>query len=767
MLFDETDPAAAPAEYGWAVASRTLVLAGGRRTVTLSIRFAEEAGCDPPDLRPFAEDSDSFILQLSGSEGWRRRAYVIDGDAAGRTLRFTFTIDDDEEAPAPCTAELHGFADEYPALRILFADRTLPERLLAGLRIERIGIAAEAEGIRDFTLTGESGRIDASQPFYPFGALGERGGRILIGHDETAGKNISAITLKGIWTRLPEEGFAPIYAGYGTAEPVGDGSFRVRCEWRREGRWIACADACRPLFRTDAAGRLAEEALFELRPEDTPETRPAGDSADEATAACFIRGDGLYRMTLTDPRIGFGMNAYYRRFTEVMMHNGREKEKNRLAVPEQPQVPMLCDMTFGYRSEETVYPGGRLSRYTGLRGYEPCMPAEEELPVFLPEAELPALEVELTDLGDTGVVRLYIDLRRALQGRRPAAARPSGSLTASRYAGNGVWRELSDEEMTREETCGLTRSGFIEIDTSACGGADGMWLRFTFPDGLPPEETSLAGIYPNALRVTAVGGDGSPLPAGTITAPAEPDARIRSVCQPAAGCGGLAAETDADVGARLRIRISTRNRAVCCGNYEELILQRFPEVAKVCCIPAAEPGDGVRIVVFPEPEPERYPGLPGWLLTEIEEYIRRCASPFAAIRVTNPVFEGLRIVFTAVLKRETRDREAVRQRTERRIRDFLTPWYMYGTIPEPGASYACDALLARIINDACIEEFVSIEIVSDGWSRRITKEEQADEQVLRPADRCGILFIERLEIVLTESLRGVNEARIGSDFIIR
>ncbi len=88
------------------------------------------------------------------------------------------------------------------------------------------------------------------------------------------------------------------------------------------------------------------------------------------------------------------------------------------------------------------------------------------------------------------------------------------------------------------------------------------------------------GIYLNCFRVTAEDGDGNALPAGTIQAPAMADSRILTVTQPMPGSGGKPAETEADTGVRQRIRISSRNRAVCGGNYEEMILERFPEIEK-------------------------------------------------------------------------------------------------------------------------------------------------------------------------------------------
>lgn len=762
-LFDSANPEATALEYGWLLTSRSLILEEGRRTVTVRFHLnTEEEDSPMPDLSAFDGDTRSFVLQISGSEGWKQTPHTSLYDKDTCSLRLSITLNEGEEAPAACTEELHGIATRYPALRILSADRSLPDTLPQTLRIAETGIATEVEGIRDFTLIGESGQADASQPFYPFGPTGSRDSRLIFGHGEAALKNITAVTLKGAWMKLPENGFAPIYKNYPTGKPVDEDSFRVRCEWQDGGRWHECAGSPQPLFRKEGDGKLSEEAAFEL-------------TLTEKLLANSLMpyrrdSNGFYRLTLTAPDIGFGMNAYYRLFSEVMTHNGKEKEKKHLPLPEQPQVPMLCDMTFGYKSEETIRPGADgcgLFRVSGFRGNEACGDGED-LPLFMPHLEDPSVLIGLDCMGDTNRVRLYFDLRYAVNAGMPANGQPDCTLGISLYAGNGRWHPLPQEDILYEETQGLTRSGFIELKAKEGKKGNGLWLGFSFADSGTPEGMVPKGIHLNCLRVTAEDGDGVSLPAGTITAPSREDARILSVSQPLPGSGGKPAETDADANVRQRIRISTRNRPVWCANYEEMLLERFPEIEKACCIPATGNGGEVRIVVFPKPEKREYPFLPGWKLAEIENYIGRYASPFAGIKALNPVFEPLAVHFKAVLKADIRDPGEVKRRTERRIRVFLMAWYMDGELPDLGVRYSCDALLSRILNDEGISggEGFSLEITG---GQRTWRKNSADPEdvVLSPADDCGILYIRELDIELSGCRSGVEEARIGKDFKVR
>lgn len=759
-LFDTKNRAASVLEYGWLLTSRSLVLSEGRRTVTVSIRLESGEEGSIPGLSSLNGNTSAFILQLSGGEGWRQKEeYTMEADPGHGILRLAATLDESEEAPVPCTEELHGIATVYPALRILFADREIMDALPHELSIKEITLHTEVDGIRDFTLIGESGQADPSQPFYPFGPTGERGGRLVFGHEEAALKKTTSVTLKGTWTKLPGNGFRPIYEHYGLEKPIDGNSFTVRLEWQEGSRWHECAASPQPLFRMDGAGKLTDEAVFELALEE------------KTTAGAFrsmpYRRDsnGFYRLILDSPETGFGTNTYYRRFTEVMMHNGRKKEKNRLPVPEQPPVPMLCDMTFGYRSAETLASGGGggLYRFSGLSGYEACALQENRLPIFYPHMEPPAILLNLDHIGDASRVRLYLGLRYAMRGGMPVTGQPDCTLRVSRYAGGGAWKELPSEDILCEETEGLTRSGFIELKVREEAEGRGLWLKFSFAGNASPENMVLEGIYLNCVRVRATGGDGNPLPVGTPVSPTLPDGRILSVTQIQPGSGGRPAETEAQAGVRQRIRTATRGRAICGTDYEQLILERFPEVEKACCVPACDGREGIRIVVFPKPEAKSYPFLPGWKLSEMERSVRGNASPFARIKVVNPVYEPVDVYFSAMLKKDTRDPGEVKRRMERRICTFLMGWYMAGILPDLGVRYSRNALLSRIGNDERIERVGTLKVTGEN---REWKPDAGDDIFYGATDSCGVLYVRNLTVELEDYRSGVDESRIGSSFVI-
>ena len=757
-LFPDSNAASEELEYGWLVVSRSLVLSEGRRDVELGFSLRNDDGASLSGLwTGDEEDVPSFRLFVSSEEGWMPLASKPAYRAGGDVLEFTFSFEEDDPCPVACTKDVHGFDTEYPAVKILFADRSKTDTLPEGLRIRNIHIRTRVEGMKGFILRGDLGDMDPGQPFYPFGPLGERGSRLVFGHPETALKNIVRVSLKGIWNRLPEKSYREIYLHYGTRTAISNSSFKIGCEWLAGNRWRPCTGSPVQLFRTADNGALSDRAVIELNLDGSAGYADAHDRK------------GLYRLTLESPEIGFGVNDYYTLYAAAMMHNGKEKEKHHIPVPEMPQVPLLAEASFGYESDETFIPGdtstSHLLQVSETAGCDEYASADgDSLPLFVPAIAVPSLILGFTRLGDTAHIRLYFSLRYVMTGDKIAncaGRNGSGRMAVSCYRHGEGWKELPQEYILCEETEGLTRSGFIEVQCPEHGEDDRAWLMFHFPEGSAPTDTAVEGVWMNCFHVTAENGDGNPLPAGTISSTLAEDSRIAGVEQPLPGYGGIPAETAAVSHIRERIRISTRGRAVCPGDYEALVIEKFSDIEKACCIPSSGQEGNVTVVVFPKPARRTYPLLPLWKLAEMEDYLRSKSSPFARIRVINPVYEPIDVTFKAVVRQGVQDIGEVRRRLKRRIRRFFCTWLEDGTLPDLALKFSYEALLARVGNDEAVTETILLRV--DG-----ARNETAENDLWYIASTIGgVLYVKDIHIDLTENRSGVEEARIGDDFVIR
>lgn len=757
---------------GWQIESPMLVLEEGRREVTVSLRL--KGGNTPTDTGK----KQGFTLEYSTADGWA--TLNTECRLLSDELRFGFTIDRDDAAPSPCTEETHGTVTAYPALRILTAEKDYPT-WAEGLEFESVRIETNVSGIRNFTLINELGETDTTQSVSPFGIQAERGAWFRIGLEEAGMKPLKELTLTGKWQKLPEtkNGLDQLYKDYPGVDAF---SFRIRTDRLKEGSQIPCGD--QPLFTFDNTGNL-QDARITFRPDD---------NIDNLTAS----KDRLFRVTLDSPSIGFGTAAYRNLFTEVMVHNSRCKEKDMRALPQEPPVPLLADMELSYKAETTIQiqtqtqasstPPVRelvITPVTITEGTE--APPREGLGRLLPQSPSPyTLYFAFADAVGERKIRMYIDLVLDKSQLPYCCLRPdSNAVLVWSYWNGSAWTDIPSKDVTAEETAALTRSGFIEItleeriDKEWTDKNGLLWLRAAFmlggnpgkPVKEKPYTLAVRGIWTNCIRVTADGGDGTPLPAGTIQGTAEEDTRIGSVTQPLPGFGGRQAETETQCASRQTARMHNRHRAVTLQDYADILTEHFPELVKVRCFNVRQE-DGTRktvITVFSRAEDETYFLSPTWKLAEMERTLRQYTPPFARLEVINPVYEQKVVHIKARLHEDTDDEDKVIRQLVVLAQNYLAPWKRKGDIPEPGQTYSPLALHSRLVNHEDVEELLGLTVNGKDILPKEDKDgENKDGDKERPIRGTypWSILLPKVEIGLLPFRSGIEEAEIGGNFTI-
>ena len=759
-LFSTANPVNTQQELGWALSSPMLSLSEGERKVFLYFMMDGAT-----DITRLLATASPFRLFTSGSEGWTERVHTATFERVGNYLLFSFTIADGEEALVPCSSDIHGIETEYPAVRILIDEIPAIDVDITSIKFKDIQIRVSVSDIRTFSLYSDVGEMDSSQPFYPFGTVGEKGSWFIFGSEELAIKKILNVSLKGTWNKLPDGGYTAVYKDYALGSPVTDSSFKAVCEWQENSKWNMCRNSPVQLFCTDTSGNIKEEAEFHL---DIADFSPL---AVGSTFRYNKKAKGFYRIRLSEPSIGFGMNVYRQQFAEVMVHNSKAKERNQKPVPAMPQVPMIADAVLGYTAMDSFGENDRLYRINETNGYEIVNLGTESIQL-LPNLRKHYLYLNLDDVEGLKRIRLYFSLRYMRRGSHGSTLAGSGDSIIE-YYDNEVcqWKVFPAECILQEDSDGLARSGFITLNTfdetnnSFIKGNE-VWIRIGFENDIAPENIIVDGIWLNCFKVMGENGDGSPLPAGTIASLAEDDPRVLEVLQPMEGYGGKAAEDEQAMSVRLATRISTRNKALNIGDYEKLILERFSDIEKVCCIPASQESNEIRIVVFPQPEKRVFPQLPNWKLSEIEQYIKGYMSPFAKVRVINPTYEPLTVDMIVILKDSVQDEGEVQRRLYRRIYNYFVQWLVDEQLPELGKRYSYEGLKAWLVNDEGIERCVSLTITG-GKSLAVLDDEGNTEDVYHfSSEESGILYPGRINIEMTDTGDGIEDSSIGMNFII-
>lgn len=759
-LFSTTTPANTQQELGWALSSPMFSLAEGERKVFLY--FILDGATD---IARLLAGASPFCLFTSGSEGWTERIHTASYERVGNYLLFSFTIVGGEEALAPCSSDIHGIDTEYPAVRILIDEIPAIGVDITSIKFKDIQIRVSVSDIRTFSLYSDVGEMDSSQPFYPFGTVGEKGSWFIFGSEELSIKKILNVSLKGTWNKLPDGGFTAVYKDYALSQPVTNSSFKATCEWQENSRWNVCRNSPVQLFCTDVSGNIKEDVEFYF---------DIADFAPLSVGSSFgynKKAKGFYRVRLSEPNIGFGMDIYRRQFAEVMVHNSKAKERNQKPVPAMPQVPMIADAVLGYTAMDSFGENDKLYRINETNGYEAVNLGPESIQL-LPDLKKHYLYLDLDDVEGLQRIKLYFNLRYVKRGNRSNTGADGITSIIEYYDSEACqWNAFPAECVLQEDTDGLTRSGFIILntfdETNTCFiKGNEVWIRIGFEDDIVPENIIVDGIWLNCFKAVCENGDGTPLPAGTIAVLSEDDPRVLEVLQSMEGYGGKVAEDEKAMSVRIATRIATRNRALNVEDYEKMILECFADIEKVCCIPASEENSEIRIVVFQKPEKRVFPQLPNWKLSEIEQYIKGFMSPFAKVRVINPTYESLTVDMIVILKDSVQDEGEVQRRLYRRIYSYFVSWFVEAELPELGKRYSYEGLKAWLVNDEGIERCVSLTITG-GKSLEVLDSEGNREDVYHFSSvESGILYPGRINIEMTDTGEGIEDSSIGMNFII-
>lgn len=263
------------------------------------------------------------------------------------------------------------------------------------------------------------------------------------------------------------------------------------------------------------------------------------------------------------------------------------------------------------------------------------------------------------------------------------SADPLAHVQAVRWAvlADNAWQALAPgPDLPLDTTSGLRRSGLINVvlpdnvttdNTRMPAGL--VWLRASIAQE-PNAACQLVAVHANAMEVAWLDqgiGQGlgashlaQALPAGRITRLKSPLAEIKALSQPYPSFGGALMEDDAALSRRAAERLRHRGRAITPWDHERLVLEAFPTLDRVKCIPYANsqswraPGC-VMLVVVPNLRLQHQQGLltPRVdldTLQRIEAFVLQrsamclqapLAGQTSAVTVRNPRYQPVKLSF--------------------------------------------------------------------------------------------------------------------------
>jgi hypothetical protein len=798
------------APLGFAVAAPILGLAEGDRAITLLAHLATPSASTVPQDLGYALD-----VTLTGAKGWLtpdsvQVNLIADGGPFEQNQALSFAMTISAAAPAVVAFDptLHGPGPAVgrPLVRCLIKGATGIYELLDGLVVASVDLSVDVAGVRNLVVQNTDGPLNAAQPMPLFGSQPRIDAAFYIGSAEILGKRLSSLDLVLEW-KSPPSNFYDRYEMYFEKAERDDpnisdylrnnfnGLFRVDVEILYDFAFRTLVGE-QMLFKADAT----QPQTVQARPENF-EAAFAGTQYREQPDLEQPQGFdndsrfGFVRLVLTKPTVAgmsqysasvpfeaFGHNAFSRRYAENAIALSKTPvDPPDAKLPNDPYTPVLKRLMANYTATATFQPGDVHSADTFLivgpfgATRASASAAARVVPKIEGQASL-YLGIEHVQPPANVSLLFRIDVGTATSGQ---VLKPGGAKWSCLVAEDS-WQALPSSAVLIDSTEGFQKPGVLAISVPREASLDHdslrpglLWLRALI-DTAPESASKTVDVKPNAALARFQPAAGfaledyeqhlaTGLPANIITRLVTKNANVPRVQQPNPSFDGRVHESNPAYFRRNSERLRHRNRAVTAWDLERLVLEAFPEVFKVKCLPHTgvdglyKAGEAALVVVPNlrrtgainnlEPRPSAV------LLEEIEERVAGLASSFATVHAIQPVLERLRVEANVVFK-TGRDPGYYAGVLNDDLERFLSPWAY-----EDGE----DILFGARIYRSDILAFVE---GRDEYVDHVTGLKLYHSHVGLPRDGIGSMTIGVDFILRAKPLPAIAEMTIGDDFVV-
>jgi hypothetical protein len=264
---------------------------------------------------------------------------------------------------------------------------------------------------------------------------------------------------------------------------------------------------------------------------------------------------------------------------------------------------------------------------------------------------------------------------------------------------DNYWKPLGSSEVMLDTTNQLLTSGTIKfvIPTEATTHhtilpTDHIWIKAAISQHVNAV-CQLIEVVANAVEVKYIDQGNDPnhlataLKKGRITKLKNGLPTVKTVTQPYASFGGRPVETDDAFSTRVAERLRHKNRCITPWDYERIILEAFPNVHRVKCIPHAKDGSWlapghVLIVVIPDLKNKNardplQPKVNADTLEHITTYVQERTGMQVKVTVKNPIYQKILLDFKVKFY-SGREFNYYSEMLKQELIRFLSPWAYAG-----------------------------------------------------------------------------------------
>jgi hypothetical protein len=732
-------------------------------------------------------------------------------------LTLSLSVQDPPIAPL-ATGSI--FPTPWPVLQILLKDieegegieKKLIKRYDAfrSLMVNKVHLQVKVDGLSGLFLQNEDGILNPKKPFEPFGAMPTVGSRFLFAHPEICAKRLDTLRADIDWMGAPDN-FHAYYSGYGLSDygktsteaknvtPYTDNTALKASLKLSDNKEIFTATTPAPLFNADAdktkgASKLRSLDLGPFLIEITNQYPGYDSTISLETADEAVDWNRYWVLELNVPDF---QHAAYPRSAAMAASVVGTDSKPAPMVLNPPYTPKIKRLALSYEASVEIRPptpntaglADQLYHVTpfgcALLTSAAVDPAAKTSPApcfFLPQFDHAGeLYLGIADLMPPQSLSLLFQVAEG--SADPDLQRES---VAWDYLDGNTWRSLADGQLVVDTTNGLLNSGIVAFNlTAAQSGtlmpSDLYWIRASIWKNAR-SVGDLVEVQAQAVSATFLDRGNAPnhldqpLPSDTIKDLAEPIPEVKAVHQPFTSFGGAPTEQDAQFYTRVSERLRHKNRALTRWDYERLILEAFPAIYKVKCLPVGSFEDPVlvdqiQIVVIPDirgklPFDPFEPKVPADTLLEIQRFVRQHTPALASVAVRNPTYVYLKTRFS-VRFRDSGNPGHDRQRLNQDLQQYLSPWAYDQSAEIVLGGRICGNLIVNFVEERPYVDYLAgLQLFTspDGLVFTDVSRTDSDPEITAGPDSILISVQEHVIDLITEE-RYVDEYFIGINFM--
>jgi hypothetical protein len=688
------------ARTGFAIASNLLFMKEGRRTIGVTVRY------DKPILKPTASRTPihSFRAELTAEKGWHMvdnvQLHIINQNN-GQVFFFLFTLTPDDPAIVPYSEVIHkeNILTNLPFVKLILKQDQpglVSYAKLHDKSINSVDVVVSVAGLKDLALSNDTGTVDGSKPFKPFGDLPGRGSSFYIGSRELFQKPLERIDFIFDWKNEP------------IADPAGS-SYFLPARYLRQSKWNESYQVVNDQIVFNDAAPFTKAAIgFDPEEQLQQNTR-----------------EGFLRLQLNTDRhsLATHMRSIRNHLNDFsILESAADPKRLELVVDSDPPTPpeiVLDSFSLNYLAKssiafnEEVLPDNDEFFHLGPFGYKRVHPllfdsapnAEpgKQLTLFPHVLHEGSLMIGIEKATPNLVVAILFQVAEG-------SSNPLKDMQPVKWyylAANNNWRSFEKQHIV-DRTNNFTQSGIITVTIPADASLknsivkDGhVWIKAAVEKN-SDAVCKMIKIIAQAARVSLVQDATNNiefrkfLPAKSISKLIISDASIKTIDQPFDSFGGRTKESDEHFYLRVSERLRHKQRAIAIWDYEHIVLEQFPGIFKVKCLNHS----GIYTLKGIEHFCENYPGhvtiitLPDLkdktninplrpytsigVLKNIQDYLQTIISPFVKLHVRNPAFEEIQLNFEVKFHHHL-DESFYLQLLNQEIERFLCPWAFDGT----------------------------------------------------------------------------------------